>query len=43
MARIHARRVHFGEATWPEDADAVIPHRETLERMLDGSYWSRSR
>lgn len=39
MARIHARRVHFGEAEWPEDVDSVIPHRETLERMLDGSYW----
>ena len=35
MARIHARRVHFGEATWPEDVDSVIPHREALERMLD--------
>jgi aminoglycoside phosphotransferase (APT) family kinase protein len=41
MARIHARRVHFGEASWPADVDSVIPHRETLERMLDGSYWSR--
>ena len=39
MARIHARRVHFGEADWPEDVDSVIPHRETLEQMLDGSYW----
>jgi aminoglycoside phosphotransferase (APT) family kinase protein len=39
MARIHARRVHFGEVEWPEDVDSVIPHRETLERMLDGSYW----
>ncbi len=38
MARIHARRVHFGEATWPADVDSVIPHRETLERRLDGSY-----
>jgi hypothetical protein len=41
MARIHARRVHFGEVEWSEDVDAVIPHRETLERMLDGSYWKR--
>jgi aminoglycoside phosphotransferase (APT) family kinase protein len=39
MARIHARRVHFGEAEWPVDVDSVIPHRETLERMLDGSWW----
>ena len=42
MARIHARRVHFGEVEWPSDVDSVIPHRETLERMLDGSYWKRS-
>jgi len=41
MARIHARRVHFGEAEWPAEVDSVIPHRETLERMLDGSYWKR--
>jgi aminoglycoside phosphotransferase (APT) family kinase protein len=39
MARIHARRVHFGEAEWPADVDSVIPHRETLERMLEGSWW----
>jgi len=36
MSRIHARAVHFGEAVWPEDLDEVIPHRATLERMLDG-------
>jgi aminoglycoside phosphotransferase (APT) family kinase protein len=41
MARIHARRMHFGEVEWIEDVDAVIPHRETLERMLDGSHWKR--
>jgi aminoglycoside phosphotransferase (APT) family kinase protein len=41
MARIYARRVHFGEASWPEDVDSVIPHRETLERMLDGAAGSR--
>lgn len=39
MARIHARRVHFGEVEWPEDVDSVIPHRDTLLRMLDGSHW----
>jgi hypothetical protein len=33
--------VHFGEASWPEDVDSVIPHRETLERMLDGAAGSR--
>lgn len=39
MARIHARRVHFGEAEWPTDVDEVIMHRGVLARMLDGSYW----
>jgi aminoglycoside phosphotransferase (APT) family kinase protein len=39
MARIHARRVRFGEAEWPADVDAVIMHRGVLERMLDGTYW----
>jgi aminoglycoside phosphotransferase (APT) family kinase protein len=41
MTRIHARRVHFGEAEWPDDVDSVIHHRPTLEKMLDGSWWSR--
>lgn len=36
MTRIHARRVHFGEAEWGEDVDAVIPHRGLLERMMAG-------
>lgn len=40
MARVHARRVHFGQAEWPEDQDSVIYHRPTLECMLDGSWWS---
>ena len=40
MSRVHARRVHFGEACWPEDVDSVIFHRDTLERMLEGSWWS---
>ncbi|MBM4382881.1 MAG: phosphotransferase family protein [Deltaproteobacteria bacterium] len=39
MARIHARSVHFGEATWPADLDATIPHRPLLEQMLSGAYW----
>lgn len=38
MARIHARRVHFGEAEWPADLDDVIMHRGVLERMLAGTY-----
>ncbi len=39
MARIHARRVHFGEAEWGEDIDEPIMHRNVIEQMLDGSYW----
>lgn len=39
MARIQSRAAHFGEATWPVDRDATIPHRPLLEQMLDGSYW----
>ncbi|HWP66945.1 MAG TPA: phosphotransferase family protein [Candidatus Limnocylindria bacterium] len=38
MARVHARRVHFGEAEWPADPDEVIPHRAILARMLDGDW-----
>ena len=39
MARIHRRTVHFGQAAWEEAADAAIPHRALLERLLDES-WS---
>ena len=39
MARIHARAVHFGEASWPEDLDSTIMHRSLLEEMLSGAYW----
>jgi len=41
MARVHARRVLFGEAAWPEDVDSVIMHRRVLEQMIDGSDWTR--
>lgn len=40
MCRVTERSVHFGEAEWPDDLDAVIPHRLTLEQMYDGSWWS---
>lgn len=36
MTRVSERRIHFGEAEWPDDVDEVIPHRAVLERMLDG-------
>ena len=38
MSRVHARRVHVGEADWPADVDEVIPHRGILGRMLDGTW-----
>lgn len=40
MSRVFARQVHFGEAEPSEDPDAPILHRDLIERMLDGSYWS---
>ncbi len=40
MTRVFARQVHFGEAEWGEDLDAPIYHRNLIEQMLDGSYWS---
>ena len=42
MSRIRARQVHFGEDEWPADADEAIPHRATLEAMLDGSHWGET-
>jgi aminoglycoside phosphotransferase (APT) family kinase protein len=36
MARVHDRRVHFGEAEPVEDPDDAIMHRMRLARMLDG-------
>lgn len=41
MTKVTERSVHFGEAEWPDDLDAVIPHRHVLEQMLDGSWWDR--
>lgn len=35
MARVHARRVHFGEAEWPDDPDDAIMHRTLLAQLLD--------
>ena len=34
MARVHARRVHFGEAEPVDDPDDAIMHRARLERLL---------
>jgi len=41
MTRVFTRQVRFGHGSWPADPDDVIPHRDSLERMLEGSYWSR--
>jgi aminoglycoside phosphotransferase (APT) family kinase protein len=38
MTRVHARRVHFEGAEWPEDLDTAIMHRELLEQMLEGKF-----
>ena len=40
MTRVRERSVHFGEAEWGDDVDAVIPHRHVLEQMLDGTWWT---
>lgn len=40
MSRVFARQVHFGEAEWGDDVDQPIMHRDLIEKMLDGSYWS---
>ncbi len=37
MARIHRRMVHFGQAEWGADPDAVILHRAVLEKALGDS------
>jgi aminoglycoside phosphotransferase (APT) family kinase protein len=40
MSRISERMVHFGQAEPAADPDDRIPHRATLEAMLDGSFWN---
>ena len=39
MSRISDRMVQFGQAEPPADPDDRIPHRATLEAMLDGIFW----
>lgn len=38
MARIKRRMIHFGEDQEPADADDYVMHRQSLQRLLDGSY-----
>jgi aminoglycoside phosphotransferase (APT) family kinase protein len=40
MSRISERMVLFGHGEPPEDPDDRIPHRASLDGMLDGSFWS---
>ena len=38
--RTGKRQIHFGDAEMPADPDELIMHREGLESMLAGTYWS---
>ena len=40
MSRVAQRSVLFGEMEMPSDPDDMIMHRATVEKMLDGTYWS---
>ncbi|MFA1550250.1 aldehyde dehydrogenase family protein [Actinomadura chokoriensis] len=42
MARIHRRRMHFGEAERPQDPDEYVLHHQMLRRLIDGAYDWRS-
>jgi aminoglycoside phosphotransferase (APT) family kinase protein len=38
--RTGQRSVHFGERESPADVDEFIMHRDSVERMLAGTYWT---
>jgi aminoglycoside phosphotransferase (APT) family kinase protein len=40
MSRVAQRSVLFGEMEMPSDPDDMIMHRATVEKMLEGTYWS---
>ncbi len=40
FVRTGLRAVHFGEEQMPENVDDFIRNRDSLERMLAGTYWS---
>jgi aminoglycoside phosphotransferase (APT) family kinase protein len=40
FVRTGLRAVHFGEEQMPEDVDTFIRNADSLERMLNGTYWS---
>ncbi len=39
MRRVTERSIHFGEAESPDDIDDLIIHRDSLAKMLEGTYW----
>jgi aminoglycoside phosphotransferase (APT) family kinase protein len=40
MVRIQLRATAFGQDERPADPDEMIMHRDTLAKMLDGTYWT---
>ena len=40
MARVTLRSVHFGTAVLPEKLDDMVPHKASLQAMIDGTYWA---
>jgi aminoglycoside phosphotransferase (APT) family kinase protein len=40
MTRVMGRQVHFGEREAPDDPEEFVMHRRSLERLLDGTYYS---
>jgi aminoglycoside phosphotransferase (APT) family kinase protein len=41
MAQVTRRAVAFGEAEMPDDPDDLIMHKNTLDEMIDGTYWDK--
>lgn len=38
LARYMRRAIHFGHARWPDDPDDLIPHKNMLQGLLDGTF-----
>ncbi len=38
MARIHRRRMHFGEAERPEDPNDYVMHHQMMRKLIDGTF-----
>jgi aminoglycoside phosphotransferase (APT) family kinase protein len=39
MFRVATRQIAFGETAMPDDPDQLVLHHDTLDQMVDGSYW----